>query len=75
MIEGWDILILINTEKIMKEITKREWQKFNSIMDEIDFVKEWISNAIVIEPQLPEMENKLKQLEEELAEFKASLNN
>ena len=59
----------------MKEITKREWQKFNSIMDEIDFVKEWISNAIVIEPQLPEMENKLKQLEEELAEFKASLNN
>ena len=75
MIEGWDILILINTEKIMKEITKREWQKFNSIMDEIDFVKEWISNAIVIEPQLPEMKNKLKQLEEELAEFKASLNN
>jgi hypothetical protein len=59
----------------LKEITKREWQKFNSIMDEIDFVKEWISNAIVIEPQLPEMENKLKQLEEELAEFKASLNN
>jgi hypothetical protein len=62
-------------EKIMKEITKREWQKFNSIMDEIDFVKEWISNAIVIEPQLPEMENKLKQLEEELAEFKATLSN
>jgi hypothetical protein len=59
----------------MKEITKREWQKFNSIMDEIDFVKEWISNAIVIEPQLPEMENKLKQLEEELAEFKATLSN
>jgi hypothetical protein len=59
----------------LKEITKREWQKFNSIMDEINFVKEWISNAIVIEPQLPEMENKLKQLEEELAEFKASLNN
>jgi hypothetical protein len=44
-------------------------------MDEIDFVKEWISNAIVIEPQLPEMENKLKQLEEELAEFKATLSN
>ena len=61
--------------EIMKEITKREWQKFNSIMEEIDFVKEWISNAIMIEPQLPEMENKLKQLEEELAEFKASLNN
>jgi hypothetical protein len=59
----------------VKEITKREWQKFNSIMDEIDFVKEWISNAIVIEPQLPEMENKLKQLEEELAEFKATLSN
>ena len=75
MIEGWDILILINTEKIMKEITKREWQKFNSIMDEIDSVKEWILNAIEIEPQLPEMKNKLKQLEEELAEFKASLNN
>ncbi len=59
----------------MKEITKREWQKFNSIMDEIDSVKEWILNAIEIEPQLPEMKNKLKQLEEELAEFKASLNN
>tara|TARA_R100000426_G_C4809236_1_gene105757 strand:- start:868 stop:1065 length:198 start_codon:yes stop_codon:yes gene_type:complete len=62
-------------EKIMKEISKKQWQKFNSIMDEIDFVKEWISNAIVIEPQLPEMESKLKQLEEELAEFKATLSN
>tara|TARA_Y100000114_G_scaffold143378_1_gene150835 strand:+ start:281 stop:460 length:180 start_codon:yes stop_codon:yes gene_type:complete len=59
----------------MKEISKKQWQKFNSIMDEIDFVKEWISNAIVIEPQLPEMESKLKQLEEELAEFKATLSN
>jgi len=59
----------------MKLTNKELRQKFNSIMDEIDSVKEWILNAIEIEPQLPEMKNKLKQLEEELAEFKATENN
>ena len=32
------------------------------------FVKEWIFNAIEIEPELPEMKKKLKELEKELSE-------
>ena len=50
-------------------------QKLNELMDEIISVKEWIFNAIEIEPELPEMKKKLKKLEKELSEIKATENN
>jgi PHD/YefM family antitoxin component YafN of YafNO toxin-antitoxin module len=59
----------------MKLTNKELRQKLNELMDEIISVKEWIFNAIEIEPQLPEMKNKLKELEEELAKIKATENN
>ena len=62
-------------ETIMKLTNKELRQKLNELMDEIISVKEWIFNAIEIEPQLPEMKNKLKKLEEELAKIKATENN
>ena len=62
-------------ETIMKLTNKELRQKLNELMDEIISVKEWIFNAIEIEPQLPEMKNKLKELEQELAKIKATENN
>ena len=50
-------------------------KKLNELMDEIISVKEWIFNAIEIEPELPEMKKKLKKLEKESSEIKATENN
>lgn len=59
----------------MKLTNKELRQKLNELMDEIISVKEWIFNAIEIEPELPEMKKKLKELEKELSEIKATENN
>ena len=59
----------------MKLTNKELRQKLNELMDEIISVKEWIFNAIEIEPELPEMKKKLKDLEKELSEIKATENN
>ena len=59
----------------MKLTNKELRQKLNELMDEIISVKEWIFNAIEIEPELPEMKKKLKKLEIELSEIKATENN
>ena len=59
----------------MKLTNKELRQKLNELMDEIISVKEWIFNAIEIEPELPEMKKKLKELENELSEIKATENN
>ena len=52
----------------MKLTNKELRQKLNELMDEIISVKEWIFNAIEIEPELPEMKKNLKELEKELSE-------
>ena len=59
----------------MKLTNKELRQKLNELMDEIISVKEWIFNAIEIEPELPEMKKNLKELEKELSEIKATENN